>query len=139
VGRITVEGTLALMTEGALYGIAGALAYLVVRRWMPWKGLRKELVYGAFLLAVAGPVVLDGNYEFFRYMPAWVSVGLFALLYPLYGLVVAPLTERLGRGTQGPPRNPVVAWSGYAVLGGVLVWSVVRDYSMLRDVFHVIG
>ncbi|MBA2529605.1 MAG: hypothetical protein H0V19_06515 [Euzebyales bacterium] len=97
----------------------------------------KGLAYGCFLLIVAGPVVLDGNCEFFRYVAAWVSVGLFAPLYPLYGLVVAPLTERLGQGAKGRPRNTVVAWSGYLVLAGVLAWSLTRDFVLLRAMFRL--
>ncbi len=139
VGRVTVDGTLSLVAEGLFYGLPGAVVYLVVRRWMPGQGLRKGLVFGGFLLVVAGAVVLDGNYEFSRYVPTWVSVGLFALLYPLYGLVVAPLTERVGRGAQGPPRNAAVAWSGYVILAGVVSWSLVRDFRLLRDVLHVFG
>ncbi len=138
VGRFTSEGTLSLVSEGMLlYGIPGGLLYLIVRRWIPWQGLRKGFAYGCFLLIIAGPVVLDGNYEFFRYVPTWASVGLFALLYPLYGLVVAPATDRMGKAAQGPPHNAVVAWSGYTVLSGVLVWSLIRDYVMLRDVFQL--
>lgn len=137
VGRITAEGMLSLVSEGIFYGLPGAVVYLTVRRWMPGDGLRKGAAYGLFLLIVAGPVVIDGSYEFFRYVPTWISVGLFALLYPLYGLVVAPLTERLGNGKRGPPGNAVVAWPGYVILGGVLAWSLVRDFVLLRDVFRV--
>ncbi|HWB72643.1 MAG TPA: hypothetical protein VG452_10525 [Egibacteraceae bacterium] len=139
VGRITADGTLSLAIEGVFYGLPGAALYLIVRRWMPWDGFPKGLAYGCFLLVIAGPIVLDGNYEFFRYVSTRVSVGLFALLYPLYGLVLAPLTERLGQGTKGPPRNAVVAWSGYLILGGVAAWSLIRDVVRLRDVFHVFG
>ncbi len=140
VGSITLEGTLSLAVEGAFYGVPGALLYLIVRRWMPWDGFPKGLAYGCFMLIVAGPVVLDGrNYEFFRYVPTWVSVGLFALLYPLYGLVVAPVTERLGQGARGRPSNAAVAWCGYFVLGGVLLWSLTRDFVLLGDVFRVFG
>lgn len=137
VGRITAGGTLTLVIEGLFYGVPGAIVYLLVRRWLPGHGVRKGLAYGFFLLIVAGSTVLDGNYEFFRYVSTWVSVGLFALLFPLYGIVVAPLTERLGHGAQGPPHNPVVAWSGYVIIGAVLVRSIGRDYVMLRDVFHL--
>jgi hypothetical protein len=137
VGQFTADGTLWLAVEGVFYGLPGAVLYLIVRRWMPGDGLLKGLAYGGFLLIVAGPVVLDGNYEFYRYVPTWVSVGLFALLFPLYGLVVAPLTERLGGATGGPPHHPAVAWFGYSVLGGVLVWSLIRDVHLLRDVFHI--
>lgn len=138
VGRITAEGTLSLAIEGAFYGVPGAVVYLLVRRWMPGTGFLKGLAYGWFLLIVAGPVVLDGNYEFFRYVPISVSFPLFALLYPLYGLVLAPLTERLGRGARGRPSNELVRWLGLLIIGGVLVWAVIRDLVLLRDL-HVLG
>jgi hypothetical protein len=138
VGRITAEGTLSLVIEGVFYGVPGAVVYLIVRRWVPGTGFLKGVAYGGFLLIVAGPIVLDGNYEFFRYVSARVSFALFALLYPLYGLVVAPLTERLGHGARGRPGNRVVTWLGFLVIGGVLVWSMTRDLVLLRD-YHVFG
>lgn len=139
VGQVTLEGTLSLVMDGVFYGVPGALVYLAVRRWIPGEGLRKGAVFGVFLLVVAGPVVLDGNYEYFRYVPTGISVGLFAALYPLYGLVVSPVTERLGRGASGPPHNAVAAGVGYLALAGIVVWSLARDYVVLRDVFRVFG
>lgn len=137
VGRVTAEGTVSLLTEGMFYGVGGALVYLVVRRWMPGTGLAKGLTFGLYLLAVGAPAVLDGNYEYFRYASTWVGVAMFAALYPLFGLVVSPLTEWLGRGQQGRPRQPVEAWSGSIVLGVVGLVSLGRDIVMLRDVFHL--
>lgn len=140
VGSVTAEGTLSLAIEGVFYGLPGAVLYLIVRRWLPGASLMKGATYGWFLLIVAGPIVLDGNnYEYYRYVPTRVSVTLFAALYPLYGLVVAPLTEHLGQGAKGRPNNAVVASLGYLILGGVLVWSLTRDFVLLRDVFHVFG
>lgn len=120
-------------------GHYGALVHLLVRRWVPWDGLLKGLAFGCFLLVVAGSMVLDGNYEFFRYISPTVAVGLFALLYPLYGVVLAPRIEWWGRGAKGPPPNRVVALLGYLGLAGVLSWSLVRDFTILRDVFHFFG
>lgn len=139
VGRVTADGTLSLVSQGMFYGGAGGLLYLLVRRWMPGTGLRKALAFGVFLLVVGASIVLDGNYEYFRYVPTWLSVSLFALLYPIYGFVSSPLTEWLGRGTKGPPRNRMIAWGGYLILGALAAWSVVRDFVVLRDVFHLFG
>lgn len=139
VGRVTAEGTLSLLVEGMFYGWAGGIFYLVVRRWIPGTGLRKALAFSLFLLVVGASVVLDGNYEYFRYVPTWVSVSLFALLYPLYGLVASLLTEWLGRGAKGPPRSRMIAWAGYLVLAALAAWSVVRDFVILRDVFHLLA
>ncbi|MPZ74665.1 MAG: hypothetical protein GEU74_15850 [Nitriliruptorales bacterium] len=139
VGQVTVGGTVALMAQGVVTGIPGALMYLVARPWIPGRGARKGLAFGLVLMVVTAPVVLDGNYEFFRYVPTWISVLLFVLLYPLYGIVVSPVTERLGAGTPGPPRNPAVAWAGYVLLAGAVVWFALQDFFLLRDVFQLYG
>lgn len=139
VGRVTADGTLSLMSDGMFYGLAGAVFYLVVRRWMPGTGLLKGLAFGVYLLVVAAPVVLDGNYEYFRYVSIWLSVSLFALLYPLYGLVLAPLTEWLGQGASGPPRNHVIAWAGYLILAAVGAQALVRDLVLLRNDYRLFG
>lgn len=139
VGQITFSGTTALVFEGMFMGLPGGVMYLVVRRWIPGRGVRKGLAYGLFLMVVTAPLLLDGRYEYFRYVAVWISVLLFALLYPLYGAVVAPLTERLGRGAQGPPRNHVVARLGYAALAAAVVWFARQDFFLLRDVFHLFG
>lgn len=139
VGIVTAEGTLSLVIEGMFYGFFGGLFYMLVRRWMPGTGLRKALVFSAFLLVVGGGAVLDGNYEYFRYVSTWRSVGLFALLYPLFGLIASPLTERLGRGAQGPPDDRAIAWTGYVVVAALAIWSAARGFVSLRDVFHLYG
>lgn len=139
IGTITAEGTLSLMAEGMFLGFGGGLFYVLVRRWMPGTGVRKALTFGVFLLVVGGGAVLDGDYEYFRYVSTWVSVTLFALLYPLFGLVASPLTERLGRGRQGPPPHRVVAWTGYLAVAALATWSIARGFVVLRDVFHLYG
>lgn len=139
IGTITAEGTLSLMSQGMFFGFAGGLFYVLVRRWMPGTGLRKALAFGVFLLVVGGGAVLDGDYEYFRYVSTWLSVSLFALLYPLFGLIASPLTERLGRGRQGPPENRVVAWTGYLAVAALAARSIARGFVVLRDVFHLYG
>lgn len=140
VGQISGSGTAALIFEGVFMGIPGAVMYLMVRRWIPGRGMQKGVLFGLVLMVVTAPFVLDtGNYEFFRYVPTSISVPLFALLYPIYGMVVSPLTERLGRGTQGPPRHWVVARGGYAALAGAVAWFAREDFFLLRDGFHLFG
>ncbi|MEX2552486.1 MAG: hypothetical protein WD627_05760 [Actinomycetota bacterium] len=135
VGRFTLDGTLALAIEGMFFGVQGAVVYLIVRRWIPGVGVIKGLLFGLVLLVVGAPAVLDGNYEYFRFVPTWVAVALFSLLYPLFGVVVSPLTERLGRGASGPPRNRRLAWSGYVVLGAILLLGLVINLAALRHNF----
>lgn len=136
VGRFTLDGTLSLAIEGMFFGVPGAVVYLIVRRWIPGMGVMKGLVFGLVLLVVGAPAVLDGNYEYFRYVSPGIAVALFSLLYPLFGMVVSMLTERLGRGASGPPRNRALAWSGYVILGGILVWGQMNSLAALRHNFN---
>ncbi|MCA1711905.1 MAG: hypothetical protein LC789_09875 [Actinobacteria bacterium] len=109
VGRFTLEGTASLVVNGALfYGATGAIVYLVVRRWMPGRGAVKGLVFGAFMLVFAGRAVIDGSYEYVRYIPPGVArVSGRGLLHPALGLplllscssVRAPRYGRCGAST----------------------------------------
>ena len=137
VGQVTFHGTVSLVVQGMIFGVPGALVYLVVRPWVPGRGLVKGLVFGLLLLVVAGPIVLDGNYEFFRYVRPWQAVLLFAALYPLFGAVLGFLAERWTTRPQGPPRNRAVAVAGWSVLTALVVRAAVTDYAGLRDVYHL--
>jgi hypothetical protein len=139
VGRVTLEGTVNLIVQGMVYGVAGVVVYVAVRRWMPGRGVVKGVAFGLFLLVVFGQALLDGNYEYFRYVSPVQAVLLFAALYPLFGAVVGLLTERWTRLPEGPPGNRIVAVAGWVVLGAAVVWGAVADYGQLRDVYHLYG
>jgi hypothetical protein len=104
VGEITLGGTLALLLVGGLLlGPIGGVAYLGVRRWLPGPAWVKGLSFGFLLLAVFGLGILNpGNADFTRLGPKSLSVTLFALLFPLFGLTLAPLAERLIRSFPAP-------------------------------------
>ena len=137
-GQVTVSGTLSIVVTGMLFGVAGALAYLLVRRWVPGRGALKGLVFGLGLLLVGGSAVIDGNHEFFRYTRPWLSVAMFAALYPLFGVVLAFASERWARRPQGRPSNTAAAVVGWAILGLVVLRGAVESYEQLRDVYHVL-
>lgn len=139
VGRWTFGGTMGLVVEGMFLGVAGGMVYAVVRRWMPGRGAVKGMSFGVLLLLTGGGVVIDGSYEFYRYVSTWVSVSLFALLFVLYGVVVAPLAEWIGHGEQRPPRVRAIAIGGYVVIGAVAAWAAARAFVGLRDTFHIFG
>ena len=138
VGQVTVSGTVSVVVEGMFLGVAGALAYLLVRRWVPGRGAVKGVVFGLGLLVVGGSAGLDGNYEFFRYVHPWLAVAMFAALYPLFGAVLAFVCERWTKRPQGRPSNLVVAVAGWSVLGILLVRGTMASYGRLRDVYHLL-
>ncbi len=122
VGLVTLDGTLNLMSQMVFYGVPGAVLYGVFGRWIPGTGWRRGLLFGGFLLLDSHPAVLEpDNYEFHRYIALGLSLGLFALLIPLYGLVIVPLWRLLAGRDPIRPRNRLVNALGYLGLG---LWAV---------------
>lgn len=107
VGDITVGGTLGLVIfGGALIGVLGGLIYLGVRRWVtdlgPWKGL----AFGLMLLAMLGWVVISGdNFDFHRFGPPPLNIGMFAFIFVVFGLMVVALHDWLERVLPRPSRS----------------------------------
>ena len=94
VGRITLEGTLFLLVAGAVLGVAGGLAYVAVRRWLPNRGT--GLVFGLLVLALSGRLLVNpGNIDFVILDPTWLGITMFASLPILFGLLVVPLQGML--------------------------------------------
>jgi hypothetical protein len=137
VGEITAEGTLFLLVAGTFLGLGGGLLYVAVRRWLPGRPWQKGLAFGVWLLAVLGWLIVDGdNVDFRLFVPSAVSVGLFAALYLLFGLIVAPLVEWLDRSGGRRPTNRLLALTGYAILlAAALAFGLPRDLAELRAIF----
>jgi hypothetical protein len=137
MGQWTVEGTLNLVVSGALFfGLPGAVLYLVVRRFLPAPLLTRGLSFGVVLLALGFTAfVQDNEYEYNRYVSPAVAVPLFMVLFPLYGVVLAPVAERLGRGSLAPPRRRRVRVGGRAVLVFVVLVGATDVVGQLRRSF----
>ena len=137
VGEITAEGTLFLLLAGTFLGMGGGLLYVAVRRWLPGRSWQKGLAFGIWLLAVLGWLIVDGdNVDFRLFVPSAVSVGLFAALYLLFGLIVAPLVERLDRRGGRRPTHRSLALAGYAILLiSALALGLPHDLAALRAIF----
>ena len=132
VGVTTLDGTLNLAIQGVGYGIFGGLMYLLVRRWMPGRGWVKGLAFGVFLLLTQGGLVLDGDYEYYRYIQAWQAYAMFALLFPVYGIVNGLVTERLAGKPAYPPHR-VVGIVGQVALGAIALLSGIGLLLDLRE------
>lgn len=138
VGTVTLDGTLSLVIEGALfYGLAGGVLYLLVRAWLPVRTPTRILAFGSVVLAVGAPGVLDGGYEYFRYGHVGVAVLLFASLLPLSAAVIVPVSERLAGGERARPSNVLVRRGGAAVLAAVTLLGLARLAVLLRDVYRL--
>ena len=90
VGEITLEGSLFLLAAGAALGMAGGLAYVAARRWLPIRAT--GLIFGLLMLAVSGRfLVSPDNIDFDILNPAWLAIAMFASLPILFGLLIVPV------------------------------------------------
>lgn len=127
VGLVTFDGTLSLLSQALFYGVPGAVMFAIFGRWIPGTGWRRGLLFGIFLIFVGGPNLLSpDNYEFHRYIPLALSIGMFALLMPLFGVVLVPLWRRLAGREPIRPRNRFVNALGYAAMGFLVVQGIVN-------------
>jgi hypothetical protein len=127
VGRITYNGTMGLVVFVGLFGgIAGGLAYVAVRRWLPRRTWKAGLVLGVLLLGLArlDPLKPD-NKDFALLHPTWLAVVLVVALFPAFGVAAAALIERIDRSWTHRPVGLIplvlIAPSGPFALGAVVI------------------
>jgi hypothetical protein len=109
-GEITLAGTISLLLFGALFfGILGGLVYAAMRPWLRRLSRWHGLVFGLLLLIIFGSEVIDGGNKDFRlFAQPLVNVALFAVLFPLFGLLIAPLVRWLDQTLpSAPPSLPL--------------------------------
>lgn len=99
VGEITFGGTLALLVfTGAFSGLFGGLLYGALRPWLEPLGRWRGLVFGLGLLAFVGTLVIEPeNIDFILLPPAALNIAMFAAIFPVFGMALAPAVDRLSR------------------------------------------
>jgi hypothetical protein len=127
VGEITLQGTIALMIlAGLSSAVFGAGAFVVARPWLPRRTVLCGLVFGAFLLALAGAAVVDkGNADFVILGDRLLNVAMFSGLFFAFGLVassaIAVLDRRVPPAASLSPRMwALTAVSALPIVPGVL-------------------
>jgi hypothetical protein len=123
-GEITLADTIFLLLFAALvFGIPGGLVYAAMRPWLRRLGRWHGLVFGLLLLIIFGSAVIDGGNKDFRlFAQPLVNVALFAVLFPLFGLLIAPLVRWLDQTLPpAPPGLPlhIRTVAAYLLLGAV--------------------
>jgi hypothetical protein len=103
VGEITLEGTIALMIfAGLSSAVFGSGAFVIAKPWLPRRTVPRGLVFGAFLLALAGAAVIDpANADFVILGDRLLNVTMFSSLFVAFGLVASAAFAVLDRGV--PP------------------------------------
>jgi len=133
VGEITIGGTAFLFVFGSVIGLLGGIVYVAVRPWLPGGSPLRGPLFGLLLLAMLGSVVVDGGFDFTFFVSPYLAVGLFAAIYVLFGIIVAPLADRLDRPPD-LPRRPF-STAGYAALAILCTIGLVADARVLSEVF----
>lgn len=112
VGDITVDGTVGLIIFGGVFpGIVGGWLYVLIRRWLPGQGWWHGPLFGTLLLMTFGAVIINVDNADFRILgPSVVNVTMFALLFVVFGLLVAPVAGVLDR-TLPPAGQATGGWS----------------------------
>ena len=135
-GEITASGTFGLIFfVGLVSGVVGGLVYVVIRRWLPGGGLLKGIVFGLILLCFFGTIVFDpDNIDFALFGPRQLSVGLFGLLFPLYGVVAALFIERFDRYVPPLFTRFSVTVLGYLLIAGLCAFGLSRTAVAINDI-----
>ena len=135
-GEITAGGTLGLIIfVGVASGIVGGLVYVIIRRWLPGGGLLKGVVFGLILLCLFGTLVFDpDNIDFALFGPRQLSVGLFALLFPLYGVVASLFVERFDRYVPPFFTRLSVTVLGYLLIAGLCAFGLSRTVVAINGI-----
>ncbi|CAN5636528.1 hypothetical protein BH24CHL1_BH24CHL1_19050 [soil metagenome] len=147
VGTFTLGGSVELLIQGAFMGLAGGLAYIVVKRWLPGSSRIRGITFGLLLLVILGTMVIDSdNNDFQRFGPPALNLVMFASIFILFGALVAPAANRIeswltltdaqrGSGERGIPRkfarlmtNLTVYGSG--ALGLLLMFAIVASATL---------
>ena len=103
VGEITVGGTFFLVFFGGFIGVFGGLAYAAMRPWVAGARRWRGLTFGALLLAIFGWGLIEGdNPDFHLFGPPVLNIVMFASLFVLFGLLVAPIFEWTQRTLPSP-------------------------------------
>jgi hypothetical protein len=139
VGDITLEGTLAYATFGALpLAFVSAALYLLAAPWLP-RGRLAGATFGLVLLVVGAPFVdplRADNLDFDLLGPGRLSVLVFAVLALLHGTALAAIAGRSSRALASRDRRGTAAALAPAVvllpvgvvlaLGGLVVAALPR-------------
>jgi hypothetical protein len=99
VGEITLGGTIGLILFGGVFaGLFGGLLYASLRPWLAPFGRWRGLIFGLGVLGLAGSLILDGaNSDFIVLRPPLLNIAMFAALFPIFGVALAPVFDRTVR------------------------------------------
>ena len=136
-GEITSSGTIELLIfVGVLGGVIAALAFLVVRRWLPTTAGPAGMVGGVLLLGTIGvsDAMSPDNTDFAVLGPTWLALSLVVALALLFGVTFTALAARLDAGIP----NLVARPSSIASHGALVIFLLIPPL-LVGAVVYVTG
>ena len=126
IGQITLNGTLALMVFGGLgMGLLAGTIWVIVRPWIPGRGLARALLTAAAAIALGTPNLIQRlNPDFVVLNHDPLVVALLVGLVGLVGLSIALVDDALDARLPRPVRGRSVSMIVYlviALMGLVLI------------------
>ena len=143
VGEITSSGTIAVVFfVGIFGGVFAALAFVVVRRWLPRTAGPAGIVTAILLLGTLGvsDALSPDNEDFAILRPTWLAVTLVVALALLFGVTFTAIAARLDAGmpilarrfTAIASHAAMVIFLNPLLLGFALVYVTVRAVTQGR-------
>lgn len=119
VGEITLGGTVGLIIFIAILGVALALIYLLLRRWLPAGRSARALWFAGLLWAIQGADMFDpDSFDFTQLEPHWLAVGMFTAILLAAGATIA---WGVDWGLRRWPELGRTTWPAYLPILGLLL------------------
>jgi len=144
VGDITFGGTTFLVVSVTMIStVIGAITYVAAGPVLRGRPLARGLEFGAILLLALGSQVISAdNFDFAEFATPAVTVGLFAVLFVVFGIVAVIVADRLeqrlpsigtGRGTDAG------YWAILLIGSGVVLLMVVGAVGSRADPVAIVA
>ncbi|MBA3586293.1 MAG: hypothetical protein H0W41_01490 [Chloroflexi bacterium] len=144
VGDITFGGTTILVVSVTMIStVIGAITYVAAGPVLRGRPLTRGLEFGAILLLALGSQVISAdNFDFAEFATPAVTVGLFAVLFVLFGIVVVIVADRLEQrlpsvGTGR--RTDAGYWAMLLIGSGVVLLMVVGAVGSRADSVAIVA
>ena len=106
IGRFTLAGTYSLLALGAMVGIIGVGAYLLVASRLLGPVWFRHLTVGLASGAVVGSMLVHASgVDFTQLKPKWLAISLFVLLPGVFGTFIGPAVKAVQRNDSWTARG----------------------------------